>query len=68
MWAIYALTFPVVLPVYLFLTLPIVAFEKSGRYVEAAAVTVAALVVLDLIMVFPDHRLGLVHSDQNRQL
>jgi class 3 adenylate cyclase len=49
-----------VLPVYLFLTLPIVAFEKSGRYAEVATVTLAAVVVLELIMVFPDGRLSLV--------
>ena len=59
-WAIYALAFPVVLPVYLFMTLPIVAFEKSGRYVEIAMITAAALVALELIMIVPDRRLNLV--------
>jgi adenylate cyclase len=58
-WAIYALGYPVVLPVYLFMTLPIVAFEKSARYVEVATVTAAALLVLELIMIFPERRLSL---------
>lgn len=54
--ALYVLAFPVALPVYLLMTLPIVAFEKSGRYVEVAVVTAAAVVVLELIMTFPDQR------------
>jgi hypothetical protein len=43
-WAIYAIAFPVALPIYLVLSFVVVAFEKSGHYVEAAAVTVDALV------------------------
>jgi class 3 adenylate cyclase len=42
-WALCAVTFALVLPVYLLLSFVVVAFEKSGHYVEAAAVTVAAL-------------------------
>jgi hypothetical protein len=42
------------------MTLPIVAFEKSGRYVEIATITAAALVALELIMFAPDRRLNLV--------
>ncbi len=55
-WAIYALTFPVALPVYLLLTLPIVAFEKSTHYVEAAIITVGAVLVVECIMGSPGHR------------
>ncbi len=46
-WAMYAIMFFVVLPIYLVARrLSIVAFEKSDRYVEAAAVTVVAVLVL----------------------
>jgi adenylate cyclase len=55
-WALYAIAFPVALPVYLLLTLPIVAFEKSGQYVEVAAITAGAVLVLDCMMVFPGRR------------
>ena len=45
------------LPIYLLaLSLPIVAFEKSGHYVEAAAVTVVAVLVLDCVMFLPGRR------------
>ena len=55
-WVLWVIGFAVSLPVYLLLTLPIVAFEKSGRYVEVAAVTVGAVLVLDYMMVFPGRR------------
>jgi adenylate cyclase len=42
-WAICAITFIVVPPVNLVLSFFVTAFEKSGHYVEAAAVAVAAL-------------------------
>jgi adenylate cyclase len=45
-WAVAAITFPVLLPVYLVWSSLVVAFEKSDRYLEAAAITVVALVVL----------------------
>jgi class 3 adenylate cyclase len=45
-WAICAVSFPVLLPVFLLLSFVVVAFEESGRYVEAAAVTVIAVLVL----------------------
>ena len=46
-WAIYGVTLIVAFAVYLLLTLPIVALEKSDRYLAAAAVTgVAALVTI----------------------
>ena len=50
-WAICAITFTVVLPVYLVLSFFVAAFEKSGHYVEAAAVTVAVL-PLGLYVIF----------------
>jgi class 3 adenylate cyclase len=50
--------FAVALPIYLLLlSFPIVAFEKSGHYVEVAVVTVVAVAVLDCIMIFPGCRL-----------
>ena len=52
-WAICAITFPLALPVYLASSLVIVAFEESDRYVEAAAVTVVAVLVLVYVMVLP---------------
>lgn len=50
-WAICAVTFAVVLPVYLVLSFFVAAFEKSGHYVEAATVTVV-VVLLGLFVVF----------------
>ena len=41
------------LPIYLLLSFVVVAFEESGRYVEAAAVTVVAVLVLVYVMVLP---------------
>jgi adenylate cyclase len=48
-----AITFSVMLPQYVLAAFVVVAFERSGRYVEAAAVTVAALPVLVYVMVLP---------------
>ena len=45
-WAICVVALPVVLPIYLILSFVVVAFEESDRYVEAAAVTVVAVLVL----------------------
>lgn len=57
LWASFAIAFPVALPIYLcLLSLPIVAFEKSARYWEAAAVTVVAVLVLEVVMIVPDSR------------
>ncbi|OBJ87599.1 adenylate/guanylate cyclase domain-containing protein [Mycobacterium asiaticum] len=57
-WALCVIGFLVSLWVYLpLLSFPIVAFEKSGRYVEAAAVTVVAVLVIVCIMFLPDRRL-----------
>src|ERR1700712_37572 len=57
-WATSAAALIVSLPIYfVFLSLPIVAFERSGRYVEAAVITVAAVLVLVWILVVPGHRM-----------
>jgi adenylate cyclase len=45
-WAIFAVTVPVLLPIYLVVSFLVVAFEVSDHYVEAAAVTVIAVLVL----------------------
>jgi len=42
-WAICAVTFAMVLPIYLASSFHVVAFEESGHYLEAAAVTVVAV-------------------------
>jgi adenylate cyclase len=55
-WALFAMGFVVSTPVYLLMTFPIVAFENSSHYVEVAAVTVAAVLVLDCVMVIPGRR------------
>src|SRR3954454_500342 len=52
-WAFFAITSLAILPVWLGSALLVVAFEKSDRYVEAAAVTVAVVVVLAYIAVLP---------------
>src|ERR1700734_414483 len=51
-WGIYALTVPLSMPVYLLWSFLIVAVEKSGAYVEAAAVTVVASTVLQWMTLF----------------
>ncbi len=52
-WAIYAISVPFSLHVYLFWALLIVAVEKSGDYVDAAAVTVVAVPVLGYVVQLP---------------
>src|SRR6267154_746757 len=52
-WAIYAITLPVMLQIYLVTSFIVVAFEGSGHYVEAAAVTVVAVLELVYVMVLP---------------
>ncbi|OBK73620.1 adenylate/guanylate cyclase domain-containing protein [Mycobacterium sp. 1274761.0] len=52
-WVIYAITFSVMLPQYVLTAFVVVAFESSGRYVEAAAVTVAAVLVVAYAMILP---------------
>jgi adenylate cyclase len=52
-WAIGAIGFPVLLPIYLLASFFVVAFEESSHYIEAAAVTVVALLVLQYAIVLP---------------
>ena len=55
-WAALAVVFPLSLPIYLVWSLLIVAVEKSGHYVQAAAVTVVAALVLHCFAALADHR------------
>jgi adenylate cyclase len=52
-WAIFAIGFPFLLQIYLVGSFLVVAFEKSGRYVAAAAVTAVAVLVLQYGLVRP---------------
>jgi len=52
-WAIYAVTFFIMLSVLLVWSLGIVAMEESRHYLEAGAVTVVAAVVLAYVNVLP---------------
>jgi adenylate cyclase len=53
LWAYCAIGFPFLLQIYLVTSLSVVAFEGSGQYVEAAAVTVVAVLVLLYVIVLP---------------
>ena len=55
-WVVCAIACPVVLPVWLFLSFVVVAFEKSDQYVEAAVITVVALLVMSYVFLPPGHR------------
>jgi class 3 adenylate cyclase len=52
-WAVYAISVPFSLPSYLCWAFLIVALEKSGDYVDAAAVTVVAVTVLGYVIQLP---------------
>ena len=52
-WAFCAITFPLLLQIYIVLSFVVVAYEKSDRYVEVAAVTVVGVLVLVYAMVLP---------------
>jgi adenylate cyclase len=52
-WVVYLLAFPLLLPFYLFWSFFVVAVEKSDHYVEAAAVTVVAILVLAYVFMLP---------------
>jgi adenylate cyclase len=52
-WAIYTVSFSELLSVYLVYSFLIVAFERSDRYVEAAAVTVGAVLVMVYVSNLP---------------
>ncbi len=47
---------PVVLPIYLLASFAVIAFEKSGHYIEAAAVTVVAVLAMCYAFLPPGHR------------
>ncbi len=55
-WAIWAVSIPVVLPVYLLGSFAVVAFAKSDHYVEAALVTVVGVPVMCAVFLVPGHR------------
>lgn len=52
-WAMYAIPIPFLLQPYLITSFLVLAFEGSGRYVEAAAVTVVAVLVVMYVTVLP---------------
>ncbi len=52
-WAVYAVTFPLALPLYLAFSLIIVGLEGSTNYVGAVVVTVVATLVRVYILVLP---------------
>jgi adenylate cyclase len=52
-WAIYTVSVSELLPVYLVFSFLIVAFERSDRYVEAAAVTVGTVLVMVYVGILP---------------
>jgi adenylate cyclase len=52
-WAIYAVCVSELLPVYLTMSLGVVAFERSDRYAAAAAATVGTVLVLVYMMILP---------------
>jgi class 3 adenylate cyclase len=52
-WAVWAIAYFVVLPVYLLVSFVVVAFEKSDHYLEATAVTVVALLVQAYVFLPP---------------
>jgi adenylate cyclase len=52
-WVLYAIGVPFSLPAYLFLAFLIVAVEKSGDYVDAAAVAVVLVIVLAYVIQRP---------------
>src|ERR1700681_224337 len=52
-WAMYAVSFLVMLPIYVVMSFVVVAYEESSHYVEAAAFTVVAVPVLVYVVVLP---------------
>ena len=49
----FAIGIPLVLQVYLLFSIVVLAFEESDHYVEAAAVTVVAVLVEQYVIVLP---------------
>jgi adenylate cyclase len=56
-WVLGAISLPITLSIYLIPSFGVVALEESDRYVEAAAVTVVAVLVCGYVMVLPGRRL-----------
>ena len=52
-WVVYAATLYSLLPMYLVLSLLIVALERSGHYLQATFVTVGVVLVLAFVMILP---------------
>jgi adenylate cyclase len=52
-WAIYAIMSSLVMQIYLVLSLVVVAYEDSDRYIEAVAVTVLTVLVGVYMLVLP---------------
>lgn len=52
-WALCAVTFLASVPIYLLPSVLVVAFERSSRYVEAAALTIVTVPVLVYVAVLP---------------
>jgi adenylate cyclase len=52
-WACWAISVPLALPIYLAWSLAIVAFERSDRYIEVAAVTVVAVLAHLYVLILP---------------
>lgn len=52
--ACWVIGFLVYVPIYLLLTLSIVALEKSTHYLEATVITVVAVPLLECVMIVPD--------------
>ena len=57
-WALFTVALPVsAFMYYVFIAFPIVAFEDTGRYLEAAGVTLVAVPVLQCGLIAPSRRL-----------
>jgi adenylate cyclase len=56
-WALGAIWFPIPVSIYLIPSFGVVALEESGHYVEAAAVTVVAVLVCGYVLALPGRRL-----------
>ncbi|HEX4394297.1 MAG TPA: adenylate/guanylate cyclase domain-containing protein, partial [Mycobacterium sp.] len=52
-WAMFAIGFTLELQIYLLFSIVVLAFEESTHYVEAAAVTVVAVLVEQYVIVLP---------------
>jgi adenylate cyclase len=55
-WAVYAVCFLATVPTCTIVSLLVVAFEKSGAYIEAAALAVVVALVVSYVYVSPGHR------------